>query len=76
MDDGDDEDGDDAFGEGKGRSTRGLRVLSLKVKEIVSQKKRTSYKEVAESLTFELRQKMSARSSKEEVFFSPQRLVG
>jgi len=66
MDDGDDEDGDDAFGEGKGRSTRGLRVLSLKVKEIVSQKKRTSYKEVAESLTFELRQKMSARSSKEE----------
>ena len=66
MDDGDDEDGDDAFGEGKGRSTRGLRVLSLKVKEIVSQKKRTSYKEVAESLTYELRQKMSARSSKEE----------
>ena len=26
----DDDDGDDAFGEGKGRSTRGLRVLSLK----------------------------------------------
>ena len=66
MDDEDNDDGDD-FGEGKGRSTRGLRILSLKVKEIVTQKKRTSYKEVAESLTYELRQKMTARSVKEEV---------
>lgn len=29
---------------------KGLRVLSLKVKEIVCEKKETSYKEVAESL--------------------------
>ena len=63
----DDDDGGEDFGEGKGRSTRGLRILSLKVKEIVSQKKRTSYKEVADSLTYELRQKMTARSVKEEV---------
>jgi hypothetical protein len=63
-DDNGDDDGYD--GEGKGRSTRGLRVLSLKVKEIVAQKKRTTYKEVAETLTFELRQKLNARSAKEE----------
>jgi len=65
--DDDDGDGDDGYGDGKGRSTRGLRVLSLKVKEIVSQKKRTSYKEVAETLTYELRQKMASKSAKEEV---------
>lgn len=70
FDDEDDDGGDDAFGEGKGRSTRGLRVLSLKVKEIVSQKKRTSYKDVAETLTNELRQKMTSKSTKEEVTLS------
>jgi len=65
----DDDNMDDDM-EGKGRSTRGLRILSLKVKEIVTQKKRTSYKEVAESLTYELRSKSTApRSAKEEVSF-------
>lgn len=44
----DEEDKDDP--DGKNRSSRGLRVLSLKVKDIVCEKKRTSYKEVAESL--------------------------
>lgn len=65
----DDDDGNDDFdGDSKGRSTRGLRVLSLKVKEIVGQKKRTSYKEVAETLTIELRQKTGGtRSAKEDV---------
>eukprot|EP01017_Pseudomicrothorax_dubius_P038172 TRINITY_DN5682_c0_g1_i12.p1 TRINITY_DN5682_c0_g1~~TRINITY_DN5682_c0_g1_i12.p1 ORF type:complete len:411 (-),score=92.69 TRINITY_DN5682_c0_g1_i12:10-1242(-) len=36
--------------EGGGRSARGLRLLSSKVKEIVQQKKETTYKEVAETL--------------------------
>lgn len=63
-----DDDGMDDDAEGKGRSTRGLRILSLKVKDIVTQKKRTSYKEVAESLTYELRQKSTVpKSIKEEV---------
>lgn len=63
----DDEDGEDGYGDEKGRSTRGLRVLSLKVKDIVMQKKRTSYKEVAETLTHELRQKTNGKPLKEEV---------
>lgn len=33
-----------------GRNSRGLRVLSIKVRDIVFQKKKTSYKEVAEAL--------------------------
>jgi len=45
----------------KGRSSRGLRALSLKVKDIVSEKKRTSYKEVAECLIDELGQKMKGK---------------
>ena len=36
---------------GTSRSSRGLRVLSQKVKQIVQEKKQTSYKEVAEILT-------------------------
>ena len=67
---GDDGDNDAEDGDDKGRSTRGLRVLSLKVKEIVTQKKRTSYKEVAESLTHELRQKTNGKPMKEEVNYS------
>lgn len=44
----------------KNRSSRGLRVLSLKVKDIVSEKKRTTYKDVAETLIHELNDKMKA----------------
>ena len=36
------------------RSSRGLRVLSMKVKDIVSKKEKVTYKEVAESLVQEL----------------------
>lgn len=35
------------------RCSRGLKVLSVKVRDIVYQKKRTSYKEVAEALISE-----------------------
>jgi hypothetical protein len=56
LDDDKDDDGD-----GKNRSSRGLRVLSLKVKDIVNEKKRTSYKEVAETLIKELNKKMKGQ---------------
>jgi hypothetical protein len=39
-----------------GRSSRGLRVLSIKVRDIVIQKTKTSYKEVAEALVEEFHQ--------------------
>ena len=57
------QDDDDKFdpNSDKARSSRGLRVLSLKVKDIVSEKKRTSYKEVAECLIDELGQKMPGK---------------
>ncbi len=58
-DDDDDDDGDGAGG--KNRSSRGLRVLSMKVKDIVCEKKKTSYKEVAETLIHELCFKLKAK---------------
>jgi len=63
---GSDDDKDDAFGgDGKSRSSRGLRVLSLKVRDIVSKKKKTSYKEVADALLDDLKQKMKGRPQSE-----------
>jgi len=60
----DDDEGDD----GKGRSSRGLRVLSLKVRDIVQEKKKTTYKEVAETLMGEVEgpYKTKSMESKEE----------
>lgn len=58
-----DDDKDDDLGDGKNRSSRGLRVLSLKVKDIVNEKKKTSYKEVAETLIKELNRKHRAQSN-------------
>jgi len=67
---GSDDEKDDAFGDAKNRSSRGLRVLSLKVRDIVTKKKKTSYKEVAEALLQDLAQKLKGKSqveiSKEE----------
>lgn len=69
-DSGSEDDKDEAFGDSKNRSSRGLRVLSLKVRDIVTKKKKTSYKEVAEALLQDLNQKMKGKSqveiSKEE----------
>lgn len=62
-----DDDQDDTFGDSKNRSSRGLRVLSLKVRDIVSKKKKTSYKEVAEALLQDLSQKMKGKSQAEIV---------
>ena len=59
--DSEEDDGFDGGFDGKNRSSRGLRVLSLKVKDIVSEKKRTSYKEVAECLIEELGQIMKGK---------------
>lgn len=64
---GSDDDKDDAFGDSKNRSSRGLRVLSLRVREIVSKKKKTSYKEVAEALLQDLAQKLKGKSQVEIV---------
>lgn len=62
---GSDDDKDEAYGDGKNRSSRGLRVLSLKVRDIVSKKKKTSYKEVAEALLQDLNQKLKGKSQAE-----------
>jgi len=46
-----------------------LRVLSLKVKDIVCEKKKTSYKEVAETLIQDISHKLKSKgdaNSKEE----------
>ena len=64
---GSDDDKDDTFGDSKNRSSRGLRVLSLKVRDIVSKKKKTSYKEVAEALLQDLTQKLKGKSQSEIV---------
>lgn len=40
------------------RRERGLRVLSSKVRDIVSEKKRTTYKQVAKSLIEEMKEKL------------------
>jgi len=53
---------DDPNSDSKNRSSRGLRVLSLKVKDIVCEKKETSYKEVAESLIGEVGGKIRGKS--------------
>jgi len=62
---GSDDDKDESFGDAKNRSSRGLRVLSLKVRDIVSKKKKTSYKEVAEALLQDLSQKLKGKSQAE-----------
>lgn len=62
---GSDDDKDDTFGDSKNRSSRGLRVLSLRVRDIVSKKKKTSYKEVAEALLQDLSQKLKGKSQSE-----------
>lgn len=63
---GSDDDKDDTFGgDSKNRSSRGLRVLSLKVRDIVSRKKKTSYKEVADALLQDLSQKLKGKSQAE-----------
>ena len=49
-----DEDSPEDQGAEKGRSLKGLRVLSLRVKNIVIQKKKTTYKEVADILVKEV----------------------
>ena len=46
----------------KSKNLSGLRVLSLKVKDIVCEKKETSYKEVAESLIGEAGSKIRGKS--------------
>jgi len=46
-----------------------LRVLSLKVRDIVSRKKKTSYKEVADALLKDLSQKFKGKSQAEIVSF-------
>lgn len=45
---------DKIFEDTPSRSSRGLRVLSLKVKEIVCNRQKATYKEVAECLIDEL----------------------
>jgi len=59
------DDKDDGYGDAKTRSSRGLRVLSLKVRDIVSKRKKTSYKEVAEALLEDLNQKLKGRPQSE-----------
>jgi hypothetical protein len=49
-----DEDSPEESGLEKGRSLKGLRVLSMRVKNIVIQKKKTTYKEVADLLVKEV----------------------
>ena len=63
----DDDKDDDDLTDPKNRSSRGLRVLSLKVKDIVNEKKKTSYKEVAETLIKELNKKLKAQSQSQSV---------
>jgi hypothetical protein len=63
----DDDKDDDDLADPKNRSSRGLRVLSLKVKDIVNEKKKTSYKEVAETLIKELNKKLKAQSQSQSV---------
>lgn len=55
FDDEDEEDNED--GDAKQRSSRGLRVLSVKVRDIVIEKQNTSYKEVADCLIDEFNMK-------------------
>jgi len=62
---GSEDDKDDTYGDSKNRSSRGLRVLSLKVRDIVSRKKKTSYKEVADALLKDLSQKFKGKSQAE-----------
>lgn len=58
----DDEDEDDnEDGDAKQRSSRGLRVLSVKVRDIVIEKQNTSYKEVADCLIDEFNMKYRAK---------------
>lgn len=49
------------------RSSRGLRALSLKVKEIVGERRETSYKEVAELLISEIGPQLSLNFMLESV---------
>lgn len=51
---------DDPYNDLKGRSSRGLRVLSLRVKDVVRMKEKTSYKDVADFLTQEVSQRLKA----------------
>ena len=63
----DDDDGDDGPGS-EHRSSRGLRVLSVKVKDIVGEKKKTSYKEVADDLIAEFSNKLKLKKNGEVIF--------
>jgi hypothetical protein len=65
----DEDDRDDFDADGKGRSSKGLRVLSLKVKDIVIEKKRTTYKEVATALIKELGGQTKTKSQGEVKIF-------
>ena len=58
---------DDPYFEFKGRSSRGLRVLSIRVKDVVAMKEKTSYKEVADFLTAEVAQRLKASSQGEVI---------
>ena len=51
----------------KTRSARGLRELSLQVKEIVAEKGQTSYKEVAETLVQDFKANMKDNLSEAEI---------
>lgn len=57
----DEEDNDGTAPGSEHRSSRGLRVLSVKVKDVVGEKKRTSYKEVADDLIAEFSNKFKQR---------------
>ena len=56
-----DNENDDGFPDTKHRSSRGLRVLSVKVKDIVNEKQNTSYKEVADCLIAEFNMKFKQK---------------
>lgn len=63
-----DEDDTD-FLDTKNRSSRGLRVLSVKVKDVVADKRKTSYKEVADDLIQEFNMKYKTRKHGEVTNF-------
>jgi len=64
----DDEEEDNDDGDAKQRSSRGLRVLSVKVRDIVIEKQTTSYKEVADCLIEEFNLKYRIKKPGEVIW--------
>ena len=60
---------DEGFDDTPSRSSRGLRVLSLKVKEIVCQRQKATYKEVAEYLIEDLDLKAKMDEKVSQIYF-------